>query len=130
MTMDFLESLENLLAKQNYYSSDFPPTLTNGNSISLMIMPSNDYDHYYDGSYRQGYAFQIMTKHMNMLTAYHTLINISKLLTEIPDIPSMNGSFQFEGIEITTDPNGIGKDDKYYIYAAQFKAALFITNRE
>jgi hypothetical protein len=52
------------------------------------------------------------------------------MLTKISDIPSINGSYQFEGISITTDTNGIGKDDKYYIYAAQFKAALFIPNNK
>jgi len=126
VTMDFLERLVEFLNRQNYYATVVSPILVDGNSIAIMVMPSNDYEHYFDGSYRQGYAFQIMTKHTDQLTAYHTIIDIANLLENIDDIPSQNGSYEFENIKITTDPNVIGKDDKYYIYAAQFSADLFI----
>ena len=125
--MDFLERLViDVLDKQGYYATVVSPMLTDGNSIAVMVMPANDYDHYYDGSYRQNFAFQVMTKHENQLTAYHTLLDIASLLKNIEDIPSANGTYEFEGIDITTDPNIITKDDKYYIFAAQFSAALFI----
>lgn len=130
MTMDFLERLVELLNEQDYYATVVSPILVDGNSIAVVVMPSNDYDHYFDGSYRQGYAFQVMTKHTDQLTAYYTLVNITNLLETIEDIPSQNGSYEFENIKITTDPNVIGKDDKYYIYAAQFSAALFINPKE
>ena len=127
---DFLERLVGLLDNQNYYATVVSPMLVDGNSIAVFVMPANDYDHYYDGSYRQNYAFQVMTKHTNQLVAYHTLLQVSNLLKSIPDIKSENGSYDFEGIKITTDPNVVGKDDKYYIYAAQFSAGLFIKAKE
>ncbi|WBL16449.1 hypothetical protein [Sutcliffiella sp. NC1] len=128
---DFLFQLVvNTLDQQGYYSTVVSPVLTNGNSIAVMTMPSNNYEHYYDGSYRQGYAFQVMTKHESQLVAYNTLLDIAKFLPSLKDIPSQNGSYQFEGIRVTTDPNVIAKDDKYYIFAAQFSAALFIESKE
>ncbi|MET3504942.1 phage tail terminator protein [Halalkalibacter oceani] len=127
MTMDFLERLViDTLDKQGYYATVVSPLLANGNSIAVMVMPANDYRHYYDGSKDQGFAFQVMTKHENQLEAYQTLLRITSLLVEIDDIPSANGSYEFSGITITTDPNVISKDDKYYIYGAHFSADLFI----
>lgn len=128
MTMDFLERLVELLDSQGYYATVVSPILTDKNSISVMTMPGNDYQYYYDGSYRQGYDFQVMTKHTGQLTAYHTLLTISQFLQTVPDIKSESDSYNYEGLAITTSPNVIGKDEKYYIYAAQFKAALFIPN--
>lgn len=126
MTIDFLERLVELLDKQRYYSRVVSPILTDGNSIAVMVMPNNDYQYYFDGSYRQGYAFQVTTKHEDQLEGYQTLLSITNLLTSVPDIPSGNGSYQYEGTTITTSPNVIAKDDRYYIHGAQFTAGLFI----
>lgn len=126
MTIDFLERLVELLDSQGYYSQVVSPILIDGNSIAVMTMPNNDYQHYFDGSYRQGYAFQVTTKHENQLEGYQTLLSITSLLESVPDIPSDNGSYQYEGITITTSPNVIARDDKYYIHAAQFSAGLYI----
>lgn len=126
MTLDFLERLVGTLNNQNYYSLVVSPILVDGNSIAVMTTPSNDYDHYYDGSYRQRYAFQVMTKHTSQMTAYQTLLNITNLLRDIMDIPSANDTYEFEGIKIKTDPNVLMKDDKYYYFSAQFTADLYI----
>ncbi|WP_078379158.1 hypothetical protein [Sutcliffiella halmapala] len=128
--MDFLENLVNTLDSQGYYAKVVSPVLASGNSIAVMTMPSNDYDHYFDGSYRQGFAFQVLTKHEHQLTAYHALLSITNFLKKVPDIASNNGSYQFEEMKISTSPNGLGKDDKHHLFAAQFSAALFIENKE
>lgn len=127
MTMDFLERLLlDVLNKQNYYAMVVSPTLQDGNSIAVTVMPSNDHRHYYDGSKDQGFAFQVSCKHEDELTAYTTLLQISTLLKEISDIPSKNGSYEFDGITIRTDPNVITQDEKYFYYGAQFSANLHI----
>ena len=126
MTIDFLERLVGFLNEQGYYALVVSPLLTDGRSIAVMTMPGGDYEYYFDGSYRQGYAFQVATKHESQLEGYQTLLSITSLLDGDPDIPSSNGSYQLEGIDIITSPNVITKDDKYYIHAAQFSAALFI----
>ena len=115
-----------VLDTQGYFATVVSPTLTDGNSIAVMTMPSSDYDHYMDGSYRQRYAFQVMAKHYYQLKAYYTGVEISELLRNKEDIPSKNKSYEFEGIEITTDPNLITRDEQYYIFGAQFSASLFI----
>ncbi|MFD1425503.1 hypothetical protein [Kroppenstedtia sanguinis] len=126
MTIDFLERLVSFLDEQGYYAPVISPILGDGRSIAVMVMPNNDYQYYFDGSYRQGYAFQVTTKHDNQLTGYQTLLSITNLLDSIPDIPSGNGSYRFEGLNITTSPNVVAIDDRYYIHAAQFSAALYI----
>jgi len=126
---DFLERLvDDVLNKQDYYALVVSPMLVDGNSIAVMPMPANDYDYYYDGSHRQGYNFQVLARHEEQLTTYNTLLIISALLTKIQDIPSKNGSYKFENesITITTDVSIIGKDDRYFTFAAQFSADLLI----
>jgi hypothetical protein len=124
--MDFLERLVELLDGQDYYATVVSPILVNGNSIAVMPMPSNNYKHYYDGSYDQKYAFQVMCKHESQLTSYQALLMIASYLTSVDDIPSQNETYDFNGIVVTTDPNVIGKDDKYFIFSAQFSADLYI----
>lgn len=126
MTIDFLERLIELIDGQGYYSKVVTPILRDGNSIAVMTMPNNDYKYYMDGSYRQGYAFQVLTKHEELLEGYETLLNITKLLQEISDIPSSNASYVYEDMTITTSPNVVTYDGKYYIHAAQFSAGLYI----
>lgn len=126
MTIDFLERLVDLLNSQGYYSIVRSPILRDGNSIAVMTTPTSEYQKYLDGSYRQGYAFQVSTKHEDQLTGYNTLLSITNLLTDTSDIPSDNDSYQFEGIRIVTSPNVVAQDEVYYYHAAQFSADLYI----
>lgn len=126
MTIDFLERLVELLNDQGYYSIVTSPILKDGNSIAVMTMPTSEYQLYMDSSYRQGYAFQVSTKHQDQLTGYNTLLSITNLLQYIDDIPSNNNSYEFEGVRITTSPNVVAQDEKYYYHAAQFSADLYI----
>lgn len=125
--MDFLEVLlDDLLNKQGYYAHVVSPMTGNGNSIAVMVMPNNDYTHYYDGSYRQGFAFQVITKHKEQMMAYHTANEISKLLQNVPNIPSRNNSYIYEGIKITTATNGMGQSEGYSFFGTQFSADLYV----
>lgn len=128
--MDFLDRLVLFLDSQKYFSKVISPVLSGVNSIAVMPTPSNDYDYYYDGSFRQKHAFQILTRHTDLMTAYGTLNDISKLLLSVSDLPSENDSYSFEGFEIATDPSVIGADEKGVICTAQFRANLFINKKE
>lgn len=126
MTMDFLERLVYLLDAQKYYSTVLSPVLGTGNSIAVTTLPSRTYQYYMDGSYSQGYAFQISTKHEQQLVAYNTCQLIVDFLKNTKSIPSQNNSYEFEGIDIQTSPNLLMKDDKYYIFTAQLSANLLV----
>lgn len=126
--MDFLETLVQGAIGNKYYTKALSPLLGLGDSIAVSPMPSNNYEHYYDGSYRQGYAFKVLTKHENQLVAYNTLNQIAKDLADIGDIPSLDGTYVFEGITIKTDTSMIGQDEKRFVFGAQFSAALYITD--
>ncbi|MED1602602.1 minor capsid protein [Alkalihalophilus marmarensis] len=131
MTNDFLERLLiDTLNGRGYFAPVVSAVLRNGNSIAVMVTPSNNYRHYYDGSFEQSFTFQIMTKHEDELLAYQTLLAISSFLTTIPDIPSENDSYEFNQLNITTSPNVIGQDEKYFIYGAQFSAELYFKGVE
>lgn len=129
-TLDFVERLVELLNAQGYYTTVVSPMLVDGNSIAVMVMPSNDYDHYYDGSYRQGFQFQVVAKHTQQMLAYDTVVQAGEFLKNVGDIPSHNGSYKFEKMMISTDPNVIGKTEKQqFIWGAQFRADLYIKNQ-
>ncbi|WP_166740308.1 phage tail terminator protein [Shouchella lehensis] len=129
--MDFLERLLlDVLNKQDYYAMVSSPVTLQGNSIAVSVMPSNNRAVYYDGTYDQGYMFQVMTKHEQQLEAYQTLLRITDFLDNIKDIPSQNNSYEFNGITVAGDPNVVGKDGNHYFYVAQFRADLYIKRSE
>lgn len=105
------------------------PALVEDNSMALMVMPSNNYEHYFDGSFRQQFSFQVIARHANQLKSYMTLVALSTYLDNLENhaIISLDDSFEFEGITILTDTNGVGIDEKGYIYAVQLGASLFVS---
>ncbi|MED1607754.1 hypothetical protein MKX67_08950 [Cytobacillus sp. FSL W7-1323] len=127
MTMDFLDRLIDLLDIQNYYAPVVSPVTVNGNSIAVTTLPTRNYHYYMDGSFNQGYAFQVSAKHEKQMLAYNTIQEISQLMGKRGlIIPSQNDSYDFEGMEITTSPNLLMQDEKYYIFAATFNANLLV----
>lgn len=123
---DFLERLVRDAIGNQYGIPAMSPILGASNSIAITPSPSNNYEHYYDGSYRQGYAFQVLVKHENQLDAYMLTQKITMDLSNKEDIPSGDGTYTFEGVTITTDANMIGQDGKHFVFGAQMSAALYI----
>lgn len=128
MNLDFADVALNYLNAQGYYAKVITPILANGNSISLAVLPTSDYQYYFDGSYRVGFLFEVLTKNEDQETAYDALVDIANKFNTLRngDLPSQNDSYQFEGISITVSPAALLRDDKYYYYSAQFTAELFI----
>lgn len=126
--MDFLKVLVYDLNDQGYFATVLSPVLGEGDSIAVMPMPSNEYTRYYDGSYDQGYAFQVFTKHESQMEAYSTLQVITTYLSSLQegDLPSESGTYRMEKVTITTDPNMITHDDHRFIFGAQFVAKLHV----
>ena len=128
--MDFLERLVLDAVGTKFMGTEAQsPVLGVKQTIAIAPSPSSVYDHYYDGSYRQQYAFRVLVKHENQLIAYQVLNDIAAMLTSVEDIPSANGTYIYEGMNITTDPNMIGQDEKYFIFGAQFAASLYIKSK-
>lgn len=130
--MDFLERLVYDAIGGKYIGTEAQsPMLGDSRSIAIAPSPSNDYDHYYDGSYRQRYAFRLLVKHENQLVAYQTTNDIiASLVDKKNTIPSANGTYEYEGMTITTDSNMIGQDNKYFVFGAQLSASLYIKSKE
>lgn len=126
--MDFLERLVLDAIGSKYMEGTVAqsPLLGEKRSIAVSPSPSNDYDYYFDGSYRQGYAFRVLVKDQNQLVAYNTCNQIITDLIKLLDIPSQNGTYTYEGMSITTDTNMIGEDNKHFVFGAQLSASLFI----
>lgn len=127
--MDFLERLVFDAVGNNYYAEALSPLLGEGNSIAIAPAPSNDYDHYFDGSYRQRYAFVVYAKHVEQLMAYNTLNAIAADLAAMKDIPSEDGSYVYEGMMVATDTNPIGQDEKHFVFGIQMVADIFVKNK-
>lgn len=125
--MDFLERLVLDQIGTKYMQVEAQsPLLGSGKSIAVAPSPASDYDHYYDGSFRQGYAFRLLVKHPNQLEAYQVASKIVADLMAAKDIPSESGTYTYEGMTITTDVNMIGEDNKHFVFGAQLSASLYI----
>lgn len=124
--VDFIEMIVEVLNLKGLYSIVYFPNLKPGNSISITPIPSNDYKHYMDGSFDKKEAFQISTRHSDQMVAYQTLLTISNELTKLQDLISLNGSFEFNGITITSDASLVAVDESNFTCAATFVADLYI----
>ena len=96
-------------------------------SIAIRQIPSLVNDRYVDDEKTFTFAFQVLVKDADHLTAYNTIQNIFSVLDGLGKdaIPSQDGSYAFVKCECYTLPNFVEKTDKdEYIYTAIFYAEL------
>jgi|SRR5690606_1625584 len=96
-------------------------------SIAIRQIPSPVNDRYTDNEKTLIFAFQVLVKDVDHLTAYNTIQNIFDVLDGLGKdaIPSQDGNYAFVKCECYTLPNFVEKTDKNeYIYTAIFHAEL------
>lgn len=119
--MDYLEANLTLFTtfKQDILSAE-------DNALTIRLAPSAPSERFYDTSKENVISFQILSKHTNQFLALQTLYDISKVLENILDLPSQNGSYTFSKIELYTNPTWVNKTEQNaHIYTALFNAHIF-----
>ena len=127
--MDFLDRVKEYIEQNVTLNAPIVFGLldTAPSSIAIRQTPSSMNDRYTDNGKTFIFAFQVLVKDVDHLTAYNTLQNIFDVLDGLGKdaIPSQDGSYVFVKCECYTLPNLVEKTDKSeYIYTAIFHAEL------
>ena len=127
--MDFLDRVKEYIEQNVTLNAPIVFGLldTAPSSIAIRQTPSSMNDRYTDNGKTFIFAFQVLVKDVDHLTAYNTLQNIFDVLDGLGKdaIPSQDGSYAFVKCECYTLPNFVEKTDKSeYIYTAIFHAEL------
>lgn len=127
--MDFLDRVKEYIEQNVILNATIVFGLldTAPSSIAIRQTPSSMNDRYTDNEKTFIFAFQVLVKDTNHLTAYNVIQSIFNVLDGLGKdaIPSQDGSYTFIKCECYTLPNFVEKTDKNeYIYTAIFYAEL------
>lgn len=125
--LDLAEQLRLYINKQNFYAKAVIGLLGASDSISIMAMPGGTEKVFMDGTRDKAVQIQINAKSNNQLNCFNVLSILFQQLEVLEDLPSANGSYDFESINITSLPNLITQDEQgFYIYALSISVNITI----
>lgn len=96
-------------------------------SLSIMAMPGGEETVYFDGVRDKDYQVQVNAKSRNQLNCFNALTTIYQILENLSDLPSDNGSYDFQRITTQSLPSLVMQDeDGFFIYQLSISAKITI----
>lgn len=127
MDLDLLIVLNRYINSHKYFTRSFIGLLQATDSLSIMAMPGGRETVFQDGARDKDYQVQVNAKSQDQLTCINTLNDLAKKLERLDSLPSINGSYEFQEITITSLPSLIAQDEQgFYIYALSISATITI----
>lgn len=127
MDLDFLGKLNSKINSLGLYARSSIGLLDMDESLSIMAMPGGTEVEYMDGSRDKDYQVQVNAKSMNQLNCYNALTSIYQTLENLNDLPSSNGSYEFNKITIQSLPSLVMQDEQgFYIFQLSISAKITI----
>lgn len=125
--LDFLERLNQKINSFGLYAPCIIGLLGSGESLSIMPMPGGNETVYFDGVRDKDYQVQVNAKSKNQLNCFNALTTIYQTLENLDDLPSANGSYDFQKITTQSLPNLVTQDEQgFYFYAMNIVAKITI----
>lgn len=111
----------------NLYTNSIIGVLEDDESISIMAMPGGSETVFFDGVRDKDYNVQINTKSKNQQNCINALTKIYQTLENLNELPSSNGSYDFESISTTSLPSLLMYDENgFFIYELSIVAKITI----
>lgn len=133
MNLDFLLKLnqyinaQKLAGSTNKALTSVIGLLGADETMSIMAMPGGAQKVYMDGSRDKAYQVQINVKSKHQDVAMNTLNIIAKKLENLTALPSSNDSYDFQQINITSNPSFLQQDEKgFFIWVLSISAEITI----
>lgn len=127
MELDFLTKLNQKINSLGLYAKSTIGLLGPDESLSIMAMPGGAETVYMDGTRDKDYQVQINAKSKNQMNCYDALTTIYQTLENLEELPSGNGSYEFNGIETKSLPSLLEQDEQgYFIYVLSISAKITI----
>ena len=127
MDLDFMLKLNQLINSLNLYARSSIGLLGVSESLSIMAMPGGTEVEYMDGMRDKDYQVQVNAKSQDQLNCFNALTIIYQTLENLAELPSSNGSFEFNKISIPSLPSLVQQDDDgFFIFALSISAKITI----
>lgn len=127
MELDFMVRLNQQINSLNLYTNSIIGVLGDSESISIMAMPGGSETVFFDGVRDKDYNVQINTKSKNQQNCINALTKIYQTLENLNELPSSNGSYDFESISTTSLPSLLMYDENgFFIYELSIVAKITI----
>jgi hypothetical protein len=127
MNLDFLDKLNDKINSLGLYAPSSIGLLDVDESLSIMAMPGGTEVEYMDGTRDKDYQVQVNAKSMDQLNCYNALTAIYQTLENLSDLPSSNGSYEFNKISTQSLPSLVLLDEqRFYIYQLSLSAKITI----
>ena len=127
MELDFMVNLNQKINSLGLYANSRIGLLGTDESLSIMSMPGGAETVYMDGSRDKDYQVQVNAKSKNQLNCFNALTYIYQTLENLIDLPSKNGSYEFNNIETKSLPSLVEQDEQgFYVYALSISAKITI----
>lgn len=125
--LDFMDKLNQKINSFGLYARSIIGLLKQDESISIMAMPGGSETVYMDGSRDKDYQIQINAKSKNQQNCVNALTYIYQKLENLTELPSDNGSYEFNKIEITSLPSILEQDEQgFFVYVLSISAKITI----
>src|SRR5690606_13831568 len=125
--LDFLVQLNQKINSFGLFAQSTIGLLGPGESISIMIMPGGDETEYFDGSRDKNFNIQINAKSKNQMNCFNALTTIYQTLETMDDLPSENGSYDFQKITTQSLPSLLEQDEQgFFVYVLSIEAKITI----
>lgn len=126
MELDFLVQLNRFINKQKPFASSVIGVLGASDSVSVMAMPGGKETVFFDGTRDKDYQVQINAKSKKQDNCINFL-NIFQKLENLEELPSNNGSYDFQQIKTTSMPSLVMIDEQgFFIYQLSISATITI----
>lgn len=127
MDLDFLSKLNSKINSLGLYARSSIGLLDAGESLSIMAMPGGSEVEFMDGTRDKDYQVQINAKSMDQMNCYNALTTIYRTLENLTDLPSGNGSYEFNKISTQSLPSLVMQDEQgFYIFQLSISAKITI----
>ena len=127
MELDFLDRLKDKINSFGLYAHCTIGLLDEGESLSIMAMPGGEETVYYDGERDKDYQIQVNAKSIDQNNCFDALTKIYQILENLEDLPSQNGSYDFQKIETRSLPNLVTQDEQgFFVWALNISASITI----
>lgn len=134
MELDFLLKLNQYINAKKLAGSISSKPLTSqigilraDESMSVMAMPGGAETVFWDGTRDKAYQVQINVKSKRHDVCMNALNVIAKKLENLTELPSSNDSYEYQQINITSNPSFVTNDEQgFFIWALSISATLTI----
>lgn len=125
--LDFLLQLNRYINTLQLFAPSSVGLLGEEDSLSILAMPGGAETVYMDGCRDKDYQIQVNAKSQDQMQCLNALTLIYQTLENLPDLPSGNGSYEFNKVETKSLPSLVMQDEQgFFVYALSISAKITI----